>query len=291
MSPTTSLVQSSSLALLEPADIQEAIKFATNLAVAYEITAQVAFAKIQAGRSMGMSAFESMQNIYFIKGRATLAAQFMESRILGNMTAPEGQRVVDAFEMREITEEKCVYYAKRIGRPGREYEFTIAEARRANLIKAGGNWEMYPKRMLQARARSYAAQSEFPDLINGMPSYEDMQEENSKPLKVQGPQQGPIPQAPPSDKIPDAEVVEEPKQASPVAGAIRDYASELEDLKIKIAKAEAGKQVRAMVQKFVSEAGEPWATDAKAAYNSKFAAAAKPAPASEPAAASEEAAQ
>lgn len=46
--------------------------------------------------------------------------------------------------------------------------FTMADARRADLVKAGGAWETYPANMLRWRALGFAADQVFPDVLGGM---------------------------------------------------------------------------------------------------------------------------
>jgi len=53
---------------------------------------------------------------------------------------------------------------------GTEYttEFTMDDAKRADLIKPGSGWEKYPANMLRWRAIGYCADVVFPDIIGGM---------------------------------------------------------------------------------------------------------------------------
>lgn len=47
-------------------------------------------------------------------------------------------------------------------------EFTLQDAETAQLIKAKGNWEKYPKQMCQWRAVGFCADIACPDLLSGM---------------------------------------------------------------------------------------------------------------------------
>jgi hypothetical protein len=64
--------------------------------------------------------------------------------------------------------ERCRVWMKRDN--GFEYtvEFSMADAKRAGLIKPGGGWESYPANMLRWRAIGFCADVVFPDLIGGL---------------------------------------------------------------------------------------------------------------------------
>lgn len=51
--------------------------------------------------------------------------------------------------------------------------FTQAEAVNAGLWTKPGPWSLYPKRMLQMRARAFALRDGFPDVLSGMGIYEE----------------------------------------------------------------------------------------------------------------------
>lgn len=55
-------------------------------------------------------------------------------------------------------------------RNGREYglTFTLDDAKKADLIKAGGNWEKWPKQMLKWRCIGFVVDVLFPDLLGGL---------------------------------------------------------------------------------------------------------------------------
>ena len=52
-------------------------------------------------------------------------------------------------------------------------KFSIEDAIRAGLWTKGGVWSKYPRRMLQHRARGYAARDAFPDALYGLMSEEE----------------------------------------------------------------------------------------------------------------------
>lgn len=46
----------------------------------------------------------------------------------------------------------------------------------AGLANKGGPWKMFPKRMLQMRARGYAIRDAFPDILNGIITREEAED-------------------------------------------------------------------------------------------------------------------
>lgn len=54
--------------------------------------------------------------------------------------------------------------------------FGVGTAKVAGLWKKGGPWSSYPDRMLQVRARAWAARDAFPDLLMGMGIVEEQQD-------------------------------------------------------------------------------------------------------------------
>ena len=66
----------------------------------------------------------------------------------------------------ENTPQKCVIEAKRPGGKASQFEFTIEQAQKANLLSKD-SWRNYPSAMLRARAVSMTARALFPDAIMG----------------------------------------------------------------------------------------------------------------------------
>jgi hypothetical protein len=63
-----------------------------------------------------------------------------------------------------------------MSRKGKEpvtQKFSVEDAKRAGLWGKAGVWQKYPRRMLQHRARGYAARDAFPDALYGLMSEEE----------------------------------------------------------------------------------------------------------------------
>lgn len=88
----------------------------------------------------------------------------ISSKMLRALAEREGYRVVRIEE----TADSCT--AAVLDRGGRELgraTFTMAQAKKAKLIKAGGAWETYPERMLWARAAGFAVHDAVPHVALG----------------------------------------------------------------------------------------------------------------------------
>jgi len=68
----------------------------------------------------------------------------------------------------------CTVWMKR--RNGFEYQltWTIEDARRAGLVKAGGAWETYPANMCRWRCIGYVSDVVFPDVLGGLRRADEM---------------------------------------------------------------------------------------------------------------------
>lgn len=109
------------------------------------------------GHELGMGPMESLTSLYSAKGRIGFYATAMRKRVF--------QLLPDAvFEIEKWNEEICVVRAARPGQKGNYYEFTIEEAKNANLLR-NPVWGQYRKDMLYARATSRACRAEFPDAL------------------------------------------------------------------------------------------------------------------------------
>jgi hypothetical protein len=62
--------------------------------------------------------------------------------------------------------------------------YTIEDAKRANLIRKGGNWEKNPGEMLRARATSKGVRMVMPGIVAGIYCPEDFPEQDDRPVTV-----------------------------------------------------------------------------------------------------------
>jgi len=214
--------------------------------------AQEAMARMLTGRELGLTMMQAMRGVHVIKGQPALSAALKRSICVSH---PD---VCEKFELVESTDEKCVYRVKRKGQPERDFTWTMADAKRALLVKAESNWEKYPRRMLQARASAEAADTLFADLLLGFATQEEMVDLHE-----------------PSPR----ETVEQTTTVVQKAAAPRDYAAEAEALKLEIKNAKTKEERKAVRARLEAWDGiSPFREQLIQAYNdSKPPAAAKPA--------------
>jgi hypothetical protein len=126
----------------------------------------VAIVKIMAGQEIGLPPFEAMTGINLIKGRPTLAATTIASKIKGSRkydyrvkVATELKSQIDFYEVEPDGKRTMIGSST----------FTIEQAQQAGLT-GKDNWKAYPEDMLFARNISRGARRFTPDVF-GAPVY------------------------------------------------------------------------------------------------------------------------
>ena len=146
---------------------------------------------IIAGREVGLSAYQSLQSIAVIKGRATLWGD----AVLGLVRAqPKICEYVKEWSEGEGELEVAYCEAKRRDQadPVR-IAFSVKDAAMAGLwMKRGKDgqdtpWTNYPSRMLKMRARSWCLRDTFPDILRGMAVAEEVAD-YPEPARILGAQ-------------------------------------------------------------------------------------------------------
>lgn len=163
---------------LEPRSLGEAFTLAGMIAatgICGVSTPQDALVRILTGRSLGLSAMQSLRGIYVVEGRPGLDASLMQAIC-------QHSPLCEYFDFVSGDEAQATYKTKRVGREERRFTYTIEDAKRQGLLdkgstdekKANNNWNRMPKQMLRARAKSELARLEYPDLMFGMYSREEL---------------------------------------------------------------------------------------------------------------------
>lgn len=80
---------------------------------------------------------------------------------------------LESLEIKDLTDTKgnptrCRVVMERVNGFAYTVEYSMDDAKRANLVKPGSAWEKYPANMLRWRAVGYCADVVFPDVIGGM---------------------------------------------------------------------------------------------------------------------------
>jgi len=131
---------------------------------------------LQIGAEVGLLPMQSLQSIAVINGRPSiwgdavpglviasgLQASYKEER-MGDKPYPDpgyGWRITT---LRVGSADPVVT------------EFTVADAKRAGLLDKQGPWKQYPDRMLKNRARTFNARDNFPDVLKGLHTADELE--------------------------------------------------------------------------------------------------------------------
>lgn len=125
-----------------------------------------AMVKIQLGEAAGLSPMESMQSVYMVNGRPTIASEVRAARM---------KRSGYDWDIARLDDKGCTllpkYQGKHFllpnGKPA-EVTFDEADAARAGLIaKTGSIYKTYPRNMYFARAVTNMQRWYAPEVLNG----------------------------------------------------------------------------------------------------------------------------
>jgi hypothetical protein len=111
------------------------------------------------GTELGLGLAASFELIQVIQGKPTLSPRGALALVMRSGEL-DGLRITESAD-------GCSGWMKR-GELEYETGWTIADARRAGLIKPGGAWETYPRNMCKWRAVGFVADVLFADVIGGM---------------------------------------------------------------------------------------------------------------------------
>lgn len=123
----------------------------------------------QLGAELGLAPMQALQNIANINGRPGVWGDAALALCKGHHSYK------DVAEWTEGTGDKMVAHCKaeRKGRKDVVRTFSVDDAKTANLW--GKNvWATYPKRMLAMRARGFALRDQWPDVLKGIHTAEEL---------------------------------------------------------------------------------------------------------------------
>ena len=131
------------------------------------------------GRELGLSSMASLRSVHIIEGRHSLSAELMVALVLKSGLA-------EHFTLIETTDTVCTYETLRKGaaKPQR-LSYGIEQAEQAGLLftrpgKRPGPWHTMPRLMLRARCKSELARLEYPDLLAGLYTPEELRDAKVK---------------------------------------------------------------------------------------------------------------
>ena len=164
---------------LEPRCMADAVRLAQRMHDSHMFSGYgngpAVLSTILLGRELGIPAMAALRSVHLIEGKHSLSADLMVALVLRSGMA-------EYFQMSESTAELCTYVTKRKGNPlPTSLSYTIEQAKQAGLLaptRSGkpSNWQKIPKQMLRARAKSELARLEYPDLLAGLYTPEELRD-------------------------------------------------------------------------------------------------------------------
>lgn len=136
-------------------------------------TPEAAMTAMQMGAELGLLPMQALQNIAVINGRPAVFGDALPALILQTGQCADlrdewfGTPFSDDFGCR------CIVARRGVASPVVR-DFTVADAKKAQLWGKQGPWSQYPKRMLQVRARAWACRDAFPDALKGLYTAEEV---------------------------------------------------------------------------------------------------------------------
>lgn len=131
-----------------------------------------AVVKILAGKELGLSPMESMNNLYMVNNHIALTAKIIASKIKRSGKYD--------YKVNKLDDTECSLTFFEILKDGTKEKlgdsvFTFKDAAKAGLVNKD-NWKNYPKNMLYARALSNGNRWFCPDVTTGFYSTEEMED-------------------------------------------------------------------------------------------------------------------
>ncbi|HEY6459716.1 MAG TPA: hypothetical protein VIY73_06180 [Polyangiaceae bacterium] len=147
-----------------------------------------AFARIQVGRPLGLPAMASIQNIFLIESKQRdgsvrmIPCMSAKAKLGLCLSRPD---IVEYIQPEESSATTCTWVGKRVKGKEVRSEFTIEDAKTALLVDRGGtdegkkanNYNKHPKIMLSWRACGRLADMIGADILLGIATREELEEE------------------------------------------------------------------------------------------------------------------
>jgi hypothetical protein len=194
-------------------------------------------------QDLGIGLFTAMREVYIVEGRPAASAALKVSLILQSGAC-------EAWDVVESTDKVCTIRTKRRGKKEASLTLTMEEVTTAgfHMGKNGvkDTWKKYPRIMLRHRVESWLGDQEYPDIVRGLRTPEEIGEVVDAPVeprvvaipaqtaavipaaKTEPPKPSsdlpPLPktEAPPHDPVTGEVLDEQPAQATTTAPSGKD---------------------------------------------------------------------
>lgn len=145
-------------------------------------TAEQCMIAIQFALEVGLTPMQGLQNVCVINGKPALYGD-------APLALCRAHPAWDGKVFQEWQDGKDDGYAAhcsvgRLGEPPITVDFSVADAKKANLWAKQGPWQQYPRRMLQLRARSLALRDKYGDVLKGLVSEAEAQDMDGMPAAM-----------------------------------------------------------------------------------------------------------
>ena len=128
---------------------------------------------IQFGAEIGLSPMQALQSIAVVNGRPSI---YGDAALAVVKASPLCEYVTETVEG-EGDRMVATCTAQRRGDPSPTVrQFSVADAKQAQLWGKAGPWIQYARRMLQMRARGFCLRDCFPDVLKGLVTAEEAQD-------------------------------------------------------------------------------------------------------------------
>ena len=128
---------------------------------------------IQFGAEIGLSPMQALQSIAVVNGRPSI---YGDAALAVVKASPLCEYVTETVEG-EGDRMVATCTAQRRGDPSPTVrQFSVADAKQAQLWGKAGPWIQYARRMLQMRARGFCLRDAFPDVLRGLVTAEEAQD-------------------------------------------------------------------------------------------------------------------
>lgn len=157
-----------------PATFEEAYRMANMFAASdlvpkdYRGKPENCMVAMQMGAEIGLKPMQSLQGIAVINGRPAIWGDALWSLV---QSSPLVSDCEESFDDSTMTA-RCSIQRRGRAQPT-VATFSKADAEKAGLWNKDGPWKGYSKRMLQMRARAFAARDAVPDVLKGLCSAEE----------------------------------------------------------------------------------------------------------------------
>lgn len=172
------LAPGGAIAALVPQSLDDAFRLAKALSQSGDMVPkhfqgkpEMIMAAVVRGMEIGLAPMQALSNIAVINGRASIWGDALPALL------QRAGHSIDSWIEGEGDQQVAVAEVTR-GDTGKVYRrtFSVADAKAAGLLGKPGPWQQYRQRMLQMRARSFAARDGAADALMGLQVAEEMQD-------------------------------------------------------------------------------------------------------------------